>query len=78
MLTTEHGANFSGIGFCLQGSGLAGVDFDDVLYEGGDVAFWADQLIAELNTYCEISPSGKGIKSFVFGEFEGGGRKKIH
>jgi predicted P-loop ATPase len=72
----KRGENYNGIGFCLQDSGVAGIDFDDVLYEGGDIAPWADQLMGELNTYSEISPSSKGVKAFVFGEFEGGGKKK--
>ena len=76
VLTTEHGTDFSGIGFCLQDSGIAGVDCDDVLCEGGDIAPWAEQIVGELNTYAEISPSGKGVKAFVFGKFEGGGKKK--
>lgn len=43
--------------------GFTYVDIDRVRNpETGDVEEWAQTLIGELNTYCEISPSGKGFR----------------
>lgn len=53
-----------GIGFVL-GDGFAGIDLDDCLDEGGNPKQWAKGLIRLLSpTYCEVSPSGKGVKLF--------------
>jgi putative DNA primase/helicase len=76
VLSSVHGSNFSGIGFCFEGSGIAGADFDNVVTEGGVIVPWAGELVAELKTYSEISPNGTGIHSYPFGEFAGGGKKK--
>jgi predicted P-loop ATPase len=76
ILQSEHGEKFSGIGFCFDNSGIVGVDLDAVLGEGGDIPPWVDELIADFKTYCEVSPSHKGIHAYVFGGFTGGGKKK--
>lgn len=74
---TDHGGNFSGLGFCFEGSGLTGVDLDDVLgTEGGDAVPWADEVIAELDSYTELSPSGQGVHIFVRGDFDGAGKRR--
>jgi hypothetical protein len=45
---------------------LCGVDFDSCLDENQIAAGWAAEIVAALATYTEISPSGRGLKSFFF------------
>jgi putative DNA primase/helicase len=72
----EHGEKYSGVGFCFEGSGIAGIDLDKVLLVDGGCRPWAQEILNDLNTYCEISPSGCGIHAYVFGSFPGAGKKK--
>lgn len=70
-----HRANddTDGIGFMFRdGDTLAAVDFDDVRHtdeETGDVTVseWAGEAIARLDSYTEVSPSGTGFHTWVFG-----------
>lgn len=58
----------SGIGFVFTASDdFAGVDLDDCLDERGEFV-WGQDIVAGLNTYTEISPSGRGVKLFLQGE----------
>ena len=57
---------YSGVGFFLS-DGWAGVDLDDCLDADGQLYPWADEIVGTLNSYTEISPSGKGVKIFVKG-----------
>ncbi|MEM9414808.1 MAG: phage/plasmid primase, P4 family [Planctomycetota bacterium] len=63
-----HG--YAGIGIALgeldDGRVLAGVDLDDCIVDG-EVVAEAQGIIDKLNTYTEISPSGDGVKSFLYG-----------
>ena len=43
---------------------LAGLDLDSCVDERGCLAPWAEQILVELPTYAETSPSGKGLKAF--------------
>ncbi|QDV85694.1 AAA family ATPase [Planctomycetes bacterium TBK1r] len=45
---------------------LAGVDLDDCLDERGQFT-WGQDIVKGLNTYTEISPSGRGVKLFLRG-----------
>lgn len=65
-----HPDIFDGVGIVLTGKPLAnwlyliGIDFDYCLTDGVlDDA--PSKAIAMLNTYCEISPSGEGIRLFL-------------
>lgn len=67
---------FDGIGITFGdcgGKNLAGVDLDDVIQDG-KLAPWAGWVIARLDTYCEISPSGSGVKLFCWGHLPPGKR----
>jgi putative DNA primase/helicase len=63
-------ANFNGIGIALgqldgpAGELLGGMDFDSCLDADGNLAAWTAPIVAILNTYIEISPSGTGLKAF--------------
>src|SRR6516225_2824868 len=63
-LVNGHGG---GIGIELgdlgDGRHLGGLDLDSCLDENGALAPWAKALLAEIDTYAEFSPSGRGIKA---------------
>ncbi len=46
---------------------LSGVDLDECIGEDGEIVVAAQQIIAEFDTYTEISPSGRGVKLFLRG-----------
>lgn len=65
---------FDGIGYVFSSDDpFAGIDFDNILNADGSVAPWARPWLAELTTYAEVSPSGKGIKAIVQGKLPGNG-----
>ena len=60
VIQPETGMRLGGLGYVNQGDFLA-IDFDDCLTDGKPNAEVAE-LVKELNSYTEISPSGKGLK----------------
>jgi hypothetical protein len=69
----EKGAG-DGIGFVFEASdGLVGIDFDDARDpHSGEIHLWAAELIRQLDSYSEVSPSGTGVKVWVRGALPGG------
>ncbi len=66
-LPKPYGIGGIGIEFTTLGDGrrIAGVDFDVCRDpDTGEIEAWALELIERLQTYTEVSPSGRGIKSF--------------
>jgi DNA-binding PadR family transcriptional regulator len=65
------GKKFDGVGFVFaEGGGLFGVDLDNCIQNDVDgrlVSREARGIIAELDSYAEISPSGTGVKIFCAG-----------
>jgi hypothetical protein len=62
----EDHVNYAGIGFMFSADdGFAGIDLDDCVDESGTIAEPAMQIIRQLNTYAEVSPTGTGVKIFV-------------
>ena len=61
----EHG--YEGIGFVFTPEDdLCGVDLDKCLDpETGEIEGWAQEIIEELDSYTEISPSGTGVHVLV-------------
>lgn len=58
-----------GIGFAFNGDGLIGLDIDDCRNpDTGELQDWAAKIVRDLGSYCEISPSGTGVKGFVIGD----------
>jgi hypothetical protein len=56
------------LGFVFKADdGLFGIDLDGCIGSDGELADWADQVIRELPTYAEISPSGTGVKLYGCG-----------
>lgn len=69
-------ARFDGIGL-LMGSvqGLIGIDLDNVLNDGGEVVAEKTELVADfekMTSYRERSPSGHGLRAFVWAEMPRG------
>ncbi len=66
---------FDGIGYVLTTEdGYTGVDLDHCI-EDGNLLEWAADIVEDLFTYTELSPSGTGLHLFVRGELPSGGRK---
>jgi putative DNA primase/helicase len=67
---------YAGIGFVLNGDGLVGVDFDHC-YDGSRITIpKIAEYVAMLDTYCEISASGDGLRLFLFGTLPPRDRKE--
>jgi putative DNA primase/helicase len=61
---------FDGIGFSFSESDpYAGIDLDDVRdKDTGKILYqWAENIIAQFGSYCEVSPSGTGVHILVRG-----------
>jgi hypothetical protein len=69
---------YGGIGFVFTPEdNLCGVDLDGCLNpETGEVEGWAQEIIDELDSYTEISPSGTGVHILVIGELPEGRNRK--
>ncbi|HZF59457.1 MAG TPA: DUF3987 domain-containing protein [Rubrobacter sp.] len=72
----EHG--YGGIGFVFTPEDdLCGVDLDGCLDpETGEIEGWAQEIIDELDSYTEISPSGTGVHVLVRGTLPAGRNRK--
>lgn len=59
-----------GIGFVFsEDDPYVGIDLDKCRdYETGEIDEWAMEIIKEINTYTEISPSGKGVHMICRGD----------
>lgn len=69
---------FSGLGFALDKQlRIVGIDLDKCLNpDTGELEPDAAAIVAMLPTYCEVSPSGRGLRLFGFGVLPQGGRRK--
>jgi hypothetical protein len=65
---------YTGVGFCLTPP-YVGVDLDGCC-EGETHEPWADEIIGELDSYTELSPSRNGVHVIVKGELPDGPRQK--
>ena len=74
-LEKHQTGKFDGIGFVLNAPGEAvyvGVDFDDCLDENQVVTGIANNGLQLLDSYCEMSPSGRGVKLICKGQLPPG------
>lgn len=59
---------FAGLGFVLTGAtNLVGVDLDRCVTDG-ILAPWAQEIVDQLGSYTEISPSGQGLRIWCTGQ----------
>ncbi len=68
---------YTGVGVLLTGNGIIGVDIDDfneTFANQVGVSAWSLQAVLA-GAYCEVSPSGTGLRLFMRGELPGTGRK---
>jgi primase-polymerase (primpol)-like protein len=67
---------YAGIG-CMIAAPYAAVDLDKCRdAETGVVEPWASEIIAKLNSYTELSPSGRGVHVWIVGTVPSGGNKR--
>ena len=73
----QPGRKFSGIGVVvIEENGLVGVDLDHCVDpDTGAIEPWAQNFVGALNSYTEISPSGTGLRIFIFAKLPLKGRK---
>ena len=69
---------YGGVGFVFTSEDdLCGVDLDGCLNpEIGEIEGWAQEIIGELDSYTEISPSGTGVHILLRGELPEGRNRK--
>lgn len=72
------GGCYDGIGFSLWPDfvELVGIDIDHCIDEQGNLSEQARQVVTLLDSYTEISPSGTGIRIFLFGDLPPG--RRVH
>jgi len=72
------GLGASGVGFCFsEADGLVGIDLDACIDAKGKIAEWALIILARIDCYAEISPSGRGLKIWCRGEIDKGYKKNL-
>ena len=64
-----NGGKLAGIGLVIpKEAGITGLDFDKCRDpETGELEAWASEALQALDSYTEISPSGRGLRVFVVG-----------
>lgn len=66
-----------GIGYVFaQDDPFVGIDLDRCLSATGEVLPWAAGFLASLQTYAEVSPSGRGVKLVARAKLPGDGHRK--
>lgn len=68
--------NMDGIGFVFsEDYGFVGIDIDHCIDEDGVLSDFAKDIVDELNSYTEFSPSGTGIHIYCKGKLQEGKRR---
>jgi putative DNA primase/helicase len=77
-LSERKGNGIKGIGFvCSQNDDFCGIDLDKCRNsETGEIEPWAKEIVSELNSYSEITPSGCGLRVWIKGKLPAGGKRK--
>lgn len=67
-----------GIGFEFHDNDIVGIDLDHVVNpETGVIESWAADVVKQLDSYTEYSPSGTGLHIFVYGKLPGNKHKYV-
>jgi hypothetical protein len=68
----EEGWPVAGVGYVFQPKdGIVGLDLDNALSDGGELKPWAAPIVEQLpDTFIEISPSGRGLHAFFYGDLD--------
>jgi hypothetical protein len=77
-VTASKEQGYGGIGFVFTpDDDLCGIDLDACIdLETGEIESWAQEMIEELDSYTEISPSGTGVHILVRGTLPEGRNRK--
>lgn len=77
-LAAYQTGGYDGLGIVLtKENRIVGTDLDKCLNpDTGELEGQAARIVSALPTYCEISPSGRGLRLFGFGTLPQGGRRK--
>ncbi|MDP9476534.1 MAG: hypothetical protein M3R38_12775 [Actinomycetota bacterium] len=69
-VTAFETGRYDGVGFVFSsGDPYAGVDLDDCRNpETGELQAWAEEIVASLGGYAEVSPSGTGVHIIIRGK----------
>ena len=69
-VASQDGGGYDGIGFVFcSGDPYAGIDLDGCRDpETGELEGWAAEVVADLDGYAEVSPSGRGVHIIVRGD----------
>jgi primase-polymerase (primpol)-like protein len=71
-------SRFDGIGFVFtKEDSFIGVDLDGCIGSDGKMLDWAREVVSQLGSYAEISPSGTGVKIFGTTSEPWNHRKKV-
>ena len=74
---SRNGSDYKGIGFVFTPDDpFVGIDLDHCVNEDGQLESWAGNIIKQLDSYTERSPSGKGVHIFVKAQIPGDRRRK--
>lgn len=75
-IKTSDKGHYAGIGFMFA-SGFVGIDLDDCRdRDTGEIEDWAIDIVNQLQSYTEVSPSGNGLHIFIKGKLPGSGLNK--
>ena len=63
----SNGGEYAGVGYVFSPyDPFCGIDLDDCIDDAtGELRAWGSRIIDEMNSYAEVSPSGRGVKIFV-------------
>jgi putative DNA primase/helicase len=68
-LKAYEGGAYAGVGFVFcSGDPYAGIDLDNCVGEGGEIAPWALEIVRSLDSYTELSATGTGLHVIVRGD----------
>jgi putative DNA primase/helicase len=75
-IACRHVKKYEGLGFMfVSKDGFVGIDLDHCV-ENGDLLPWAKEIVTDLDSYTEYSPSGTGVHIFVKGTLPEGRRRR--
>lgn len=67
-VTAWKAGGYAGVGYVLSADDpFCGIDLDECIDESGNICPAAQEIIIAMNSYTEVSPSGRGVKIFITG-----------
>ena len=76
-LVAYQSGHGDGIGFVFSTDDpYTGIDLDSCYDEVGQMAEWAENIVVRLDSYTELSPSGRGLQIIIRGTLPAKGRRK--